>query len=325
MQNQTRSNKNRNKKKKKSVGKIVLSIVLLIMLVVTAVGGYVAWQVWSDLQSTTEEMYEDAEDREEHTARQEKPVDVDKGEDPFSVLLLGIDIDGDNVEYGRSDTMMLVTVNPNTNKTTIVSIPRDTYTEIIGRGTQDKINHAHAFGKASMAMNTVQNLLDIPVDYYLSVNMESMQQMVDAVGGITVTPPLSFSQGEYQFTQGEPTHMDGAKALAYTRMRKSDPEGDYGRQLRQRQVIEGAMKSIASVDSIMNYRSILGTMGNTMKTNMSFDEMQDLFSNYRGAANDIEQDQLSGSGTMMNGIYYEIIPEEELNRVQNHLKSELEL
>lgn len=324
MTKQTRSNRNR-PKKKKSAGKIVFSIILLLMLLLTAAGGYVAWQVWSDLQSTTDEMYEDLEDREEHAARQSKPVDVDNGEDPFSVLLLGIDNDGDNVEYGRSDTMMLVTVNPNTNKTSIVSIPRDTYTEIVGRGTKDKINHAHAFGKASMAMNSVQNLFDVPVDYYLSVNMESMQQMVDAVGGITVVPPLTFSQGEYQFIEGESTHMNGAKALAYTRMRKKDPNGDYGRQLRQRQVIEGAMKSVASVDSIMNYRSILSTMGNTMKTNMSFEEMQDLFSNYRGAVNNIEQDQLSGSGTMMNGIYYEIIPDEEINRVQNHLKNELEL
>lgn len=325
MDNKSRINRNGHKRKKKSVGKIVLSILLLIILVLTLMGGYVAWQVWSDIQSTTDEMYEDVEEREEHTARQDKPVNVDSGEDPFSILLLGIDNDGDSVEYGRSDTMMLVTVNPNTDKTTILSIPRDTYTEIVGRGTQDKINHAHAFGKASMAMNTVQNLLDVPVDYYLSVNMESMQQMVDAVGGITVTPPLSFSQDSYQFVEGEPTHMDGAKALAYTRMRKRDPKGDYGRQFRQRQVIEGAMKSVASVDSIMNYRSILGTMGNTMKTNMSFEDMQDLFSNYRGAVNNIEQDQLSGAGQMLNGIYYEMIPDEEINRVQNHLKSELEL
>ncbi|MER2064031.1 MAG: LCP family protein [Alkalibacterium sp.] len=295
------------------------------MLLLTIAGGYVAWQVWSDLRSTTDEMYEAVEDRQEHAARQQKPVDVDSGEDPFSVLLLGIDNDGDNVEFGRSDTMMLVTVNPNTEKTTILSIPRDTYTEIVGRGTQDKINHAHAFGKASMAMDSVQNLLDVPVDYYLSVNMESMQQMVDAVGGITVTPPLSFSQGDYSFTEGQPTHMDGEKALAYSRMRKNDPKGDYGRQYRQRQIIEGAMKSVASVDSIMNYRSILGTMGTTMKTNMSFDDMQDLFTNYRGAAGNIEQDQLAGSGTMMNGVYYEIIPDEEIARVQDQLKNELEL
>lgn len=324
MTGETRSSRNR-PKKKRSVGKIVLRIVFFLILILTLAGGYMAFQVWSDLQSTTDDMYEGAEDREEHTARQEKPVDVNSGDDPFTVLLMGIDNDGDNVEYGRSDTMMLVTVNPNTEKTSILSIPRDTYTEIVGRGTKDKINHAHAFGKASMAMNSVQNLLDVPVDYYLSVNMESMQQMVDAVGGITVTPPLSFSQGGYTFTEGEPTHLEGEKALAYIRMRKEDPKGDYGRQFRQRQIIEGAMKSVASVDSIMNYRNILGTMGNTMKTNMSFDEMQDLFSNYRGAAKNIEQDQLAGSGTMMNGVYYEVIPDEEISRVQNHLKTELEL
>lgn len=324
MTKQTRSNR-KSPKKNKSVGKIILRIALFFILILTVAGGYVAWQVYSDVKSTTDDMYEGAEDQEAHAARQDKPVDVNSGEDPFTVLLMGIDNDGDNVEHGRSDTMMLVTVNPNTEKTSILSIPRDTYTEIVGRGTKDKINHAHAFGKASMAMNSVQNLLDVPVDYYLSVNMESMQQMVDAVGGITVTPPLSFSQSSYQFTEGQPTHMDGKKALAYTRMRKKDPNGDYGRQFRQRQIIEGAMKSVASIDSIMNYRNILGTMGNTMKTNMSFDEMQDLFSNYRTAANDIEQDQLSGSGTMMNGVYYEIIPDEEIARVQNQLKTELEI
>ncbi|SEI77229.1 transcriptional attenuator, LytR family [Alkalibacterium gilvum] len=324
MSKQTRSNRNKTKNKK-STGKRVLSILLLLVLLLTAAGGYTVWKVWSDLQSTTDEMYEDVSDRDEHTARQTKPVDVNKGEDPFSVLLLGIDSDGETVEHGRSDTMMLVTVNPNSNKTSILSIPRDTYTEIIGRGTKDKINHAHAFGKASMAMDSVQNLLDVPVDYYLSVNMESMQQFVDAVGGITVVPPLSFSQEQYQFVEGEPTHMDGSKALAYTRMRKKDPNGDYGRQFRQRQIIEGAMKSVASLDSIMNYQSILSTMGNTMKTNMSFEEMQDLFSNYRGAAKTIEQNQLSGNGTMLNGVYYEIIPDQELARVRNDLNNELEL
>ncbi|WP_423188927.1 LCP family protein [Alkalibacterium sp. f15] len=324
MNDQSRRTRNQNVKKKKSVGKIVLSFFLLFLLVLTAIGGYVAWQVFSDVRSTTDDMYEEV-DQEEHEARAEKPVVVDGGEDPFSVLLLGIDKEDGSVEYGRSDTMMLLAVNPNTEKTSILSIPRDTRTDIIGHGTIDKINHAHAFGKASMAMNTVQNLLDVPVDYYVAVNMESMQQMVDAVGGITVVPPISFSQGGHQFVEGEPTHMAGEKALSYTRMRKEDPEGDYGRQFRQRQVIEGAMKSLASLDSIMNYRSVLSAMGNSMKTNMTFDEMVDVFNNYRKAANTIEQDQLTGSGTMMNGVYYEIIPDEELSRVRTQLKNELEL
>lgn len=321
--NQTRSQ--RNKKRKNPVTKIVFVIVLVILLLVTAMGGIVAFRVYNDVKNTTDEMYEEVE-QDKHELREEKPVDVDNGEDPFSVLILGVDTGDFNRSYqGRSDTMMLLTVNPNTDKTSIVSIPRDTYTEIIGRNEKDKINHAYAFGGTSMAVNTVQHLFDVPVDYFVSVNMESMQQIIDAVNGITVTPPLSFSQGPYSFVEGEPTKMDGAKALEYSRMRKSDPEGDYGRQLRQRQVIESTMKSIASLDSIMNYRNILGTMGSSMRTNMTFDEMLDMFNNYRSSINDIEQVQLSGKGTMMNGVYYEVMSDEEISRVQRFLKTQLEL
>lgn len=326
MNQKSRVSRKQSKKKKNSVGRIVFKVVLVFLTLFVVAGGYVAWQVYNDLRSTTDEMYEEVEGQEQHASRQERPIVVDDGEDPFSVLIMGIDTgDMGRVETGRSDTMMLLTVNPNTDKTSIVSIPRDTYTEIIGRGHKDKINHAYAFGGTSMAMNTVQNLFDVPVDYYVSVNMESMQQIVDAVGGITVLPPLSFTQGEYTFVEGQATHMNGPKALAYSRMRSSDPEGDYGRQHRQRQVIEGTMRSIASLDSILNYRSILGSLSDSMKTNMNFDDMVDMFNNYRGAVSNIEQDQLSGSGQMINGVYYEIIPDEEINRVSSHLKSELEL
>lgn len=273
------------------------------MTLFIAGGGYVAYQVYTYLQSTSDEMYEQPEEVVEHDSRKEKPVIVDDGEDPFSVLIMGIDTgEFDRSYQGRSDTMMLLTVNPNTDKTSIVSIPRDTYTEIFGRGHKDKINHAYAFGGTSMAMNTVQNLFDVPVDYYVSVNMESMQQIVNAVGGITVLPSLSFTQGEYTFVEGQATHMDGPKALAYSRMRKSDPQGDYGRQHRQRQVIEGTMRSIASLDSIWNYRDILGTMGHSMKTNMSFDDMVDMFNNYRKSISNVGQVQLSGGGQMINGV-----------------------
>lgn len=324
MSKQSRVNRN-NSGKKKSTGKIIFGITFLLLNIIMLVVGFFVWQAYRDVRSTTDEMYEAAEDQEQHSSRQEKPVNIDGGEDPFSVLILGVDTDEVDSMVGRSDTLMLLTVNPNTERTSIVSIPRDTYTEIIGRGHKDKINHAHAFGGSSMAVNSVQNLFDIPVDYYVSVNMESMQQIVDATGGITLTPPLSFSQGQYSFTEGQPTHMDGAQALAYSRMRKTDPDGDYGRQYRQRQVIEGTLQSVASVDSIRNYQSILAAMSENMRTNMSFDDMVDLFSNYRSAANEVDQVQLSGSGTLINGVYYEIIPDEEISRVQTYLMDELEL
>lgn len=321
----TRSNRKQTKNKKRSTGRIVFGIAFLLLNIILLVVGIFVWQAYRDVRSTTDNMFEAAEDQEQHTSRQEKPVDVDSGEDPFSVLILGVDTDEVDSMVGRSDTMMLLTVNPNTERTSIVSIPRDTYTEIIGRGHKDKLNHAHAFGGSSMAVNSVQNLFDVPVDYFVSVNMESMQQIVDATGGITITPPLTFNQGPYSFTEGQPTHMNGSQALAYSRMRKTDPDGDYGRQYRQRQVIEGTLQSVASVDSIRNYQSILAAMSENMRTNLSFDDMVDLFSNYRSAANDVDQVQLSGSGTMMDGVYYEIIPDEEISRVRTHLMDELEL
>ncbi|GAB2318580.1 LCP family protein [Alkalibacterium sp. s-m-22] len=325
MTKQLRSRKHHKRNNKRTAGKIIFSIFMLMFTLIGAIAAYIGWQVYSDLRSTTDEMYKPVEAQEQHTSRQERPLDVDKGEDPFSVLIMGVDTDGPDNMSGRSDTLMLLTINPNTEKTSIVSIPRDTYTEIVGRGTMDKINHAYAFGGTSMTVNTVQNLFDIPVDYYVSVNMESMQQIVDAVGGITVTPPLNFSQGGYQFVEGQPTHMDGPKALEYSRMRSSDPEGDYGRQFRQRQVLEGTMQRIASFDTVMNYRNILGTLSTNMRTNMSFDDMVDMFNNYRSSAGNVDQVQLSGSGQMQNGVYYEMIPEEELARVKTHLRNELEL
>lgn len=326
MNEQSRTRRRSHKRKKKSVTKIVLSIFFVLFTLFMTIGGFFAWQVYRDLRSTTDEMYEEVEAQEQHSSRQERPVVVDDGEDPFSVLIMGVDTgEYGRIETGRTDTMMVLTVNPNTERTSIVSIPRDTYTEIIGRGTMDKINHAYAFGGTAMAVNSVQNLFDIPIDYYVSVNMESMQQIVDAVGGITVVPPLTFSQGGYQFTEGQSVRMGGPQALEYSRMRSEDPEGDYGRQHRQRQVIEGTMRQVASFDSVMNYRTILGTLSTNMKTNMSFDDMVDMFNNYRQSASDVEQVQLSGRGQMQNGVYYEMISDEELSRVRDHLSTELEL
>lgn len=324
MEEETRTRRKRKRRKKKKRGNKFLIGCAGFFLILLAAAGIFAFFVYRDIRNTTDDMAVEI-DREQHESRPE-PVNVDAGEDPFSVLVLGIDNDEER-DYlrGRSDTMMLMTINPNTDRTSIVSIPRDTYTEIIGRGTMDKINHAYAFGEASMSMNTVQALFDVPVDYFVAVNMDSMPQIVDAVGGITVTPNVSFEHSGYHFQQGQPTHVSGPEALAYSRMRYDDPDGDYGRQARQREVIEETLRQIASVDSVMNYRGVLDSLGNTMQTNMTFDEMYDMFRNYRSAADEIEQVQMSGSGQMIDGVYYEMIPDEEVARISNHLKEELEI
>lgn len=319
---QSRSDRH-NKKKKKSRRRRILTIVVLFLVAVVAGLGIMVWKVYNDVTSTADTMYTEVEDKEEIRP---SAIDVDSGEEPFSVLLLGVDTgDSGRTEQGRSDTMMVMTVNPNTNQSTIVSIPRDTYTEIIGRGTMDKINHAYAFGGPSMSMNTVQSLFDIPIDYYVDVNMQGLKDIIDALGGIEVTPTLTFSYEGYHFTEGQSVTLDGDAALAYSRMRYDDPEADYGRQERQRQVIAASMRKVASFSSIMNYQSVLGTLENNMSTNLAFDDMVDIFNHYRGAAGNIEQTQLSGSGEMINGIYYEIVPDEEISRVSNILKEQLEI
>lgn len=311
----------KSKKKKNSLMKKVGYSIGAVFLVLLIAGGLFTWKIYSDVTSTTDEIYQDV-DKEE--ARQ-KPVEIGNKE-PFSVLLLGVDTgDLGRTEQGRSDTMMVVTVNPNTEQTSILSIPRDTYTEIVGRGTMDKINHAYAFGGVSMSMNTVQNLLDIPIDYYVEVNMQGVKDIVDTLGGVQVTPPLSFDIEGYSFTEGQTVTLDGNKALAYSRMRYEDPNGDYGRQARQRQIIVAAMSKVASLSTITNYQGILNTLENTMQTNLSFDNMVSIFNDYRGAASNINEIQLEGSGTKIDGIYYAIVDDNDLFKMSSLLKEQLEI
>lgn len=314
----------RNKKSKKNKPSLMkkvgcgIGIVFIILLILA--GGFI-FKVYNDVTNTTDEMYQEVEKEEVRP----EPVEV-KNKEPFSVLLLGVDTgDLGRTEQGRSDTMMVMTVNPNTNQTKIVSIPRDTYTEIIGRGTMDKINHAYAFGGVSMSVNTVQNLLDIPIDYYVEVNMQGVKDIVDALDGVQVTPPITFDYQGYSFVEGQPTTLDGNAALAYSRMRYEDPNGDYGRQARQRQIIVAAMNKVASLSTIMNYQGVLGTLENNMQTNLTFDNMLSIFNNYRGAVSNVEQIQLTGTGTTIGGIYYAIPDETELVEVSNLLQEQLEL
>ena len=141
-------------------------IVGILGLIVIGVGIYL-FSIYNSFTNTMDEIHEPL-DRPVSDMRVDE-VKLDE-KDPFSVLLLGVDErEGDR---GRSDTMVVLTVNPEDKTTKMVSIPRDTYTEIIGRGTMDKINHAYAFGGIEMSMATVENLLDIPIDYVVQVNME---------------------------------------------------------------------------------------------------------------------------------------------------------
>ena len=250
-----------------------------------------------------------------------------KDNDSFSVLLLGIDNGayGRGTEVGRSDTMLVVTVNEKLGKTTIVSIPRDSYTEIIGYGTNDKINHAYAFGQEKMSINSVQNMLNLPIDYYVTVDMGGLMGLVDAVGGLDITPVLTFTYEGESFTEGEDRHVDGEAALRYARMRYDDPEGDMGRQKRQQYVIQKLLEKLLNITSVTRYEEILKTLENSVRTNFTLDKLLSIKNNYPKALKNFESDKISGSGTMIGGVYYFVVPEEERLRISNVLRESLDL
>ena len=105
---------------------------------------------------------------------------------------------------------MVITLNPKNNSMKTVSIPRDTYTEIVGKGKNDKINHAYAFGGVDMSVSTVEKFLNIPINYYVEVNMEGFKDIVDAVGGVDVNNDLEFTADGHHFIKGN-IHLTGMK------------------------------------------------------------------------------------------------------------------
>lgn len=300
------------KKKRKWPKYLLIGFLLLLVA-----GGIYAYSVYSNFTTTLDTMHEPVE-REQPSVERTEIVEFDQ-QDPFSVLLLGVDERED--DRGRSDTMVVMTVNPETQSTKMVSIPRDTYTEIIGRGTTDKINHAYAFGGIEMSMNTTENLLDIPIDYVVQVNMEGFEDIVDAVDGVTVNNSLAFDN----FPEGE-IELNGEQALDYVQMRKQDPRGDFGRQDRQKQVIQGIMRKGASINSLWNYKDIFDALGQNVRTNMTFDEMVDVQRNYQDAVTNVDQMIVEdGYGETINGIWYYMMDDAELAEIQSTLKEHLEL
>ena len=297
----------------------VLGVLLVLVIGVTAF----ATKIYFDVKGSVDKTYETVERQETGVSRKEE-VNL-KNKDSFSILLLGVDTgDLGRTDTGRSDAIMVATVSPEDNKTQIVSIPRDTYMEIVGYGTFDKINHAYSFGRAAMSMDSLEKYLDIPIDHYAAINLKGIQDLVNAVGGVTVNNDLAFTSDGKSFDIGQ-IELNGEEALAFVRMRYDDPNGDYGRQERQRLVIQGIMQQLISINSMAKYQSILNALSDNMTTDMNFATMQTIALDYRDAFSTIQMDQLQGEGFMQDGVSYQRVSDEELARVQAELKDQMNL
>lgn len=287
--------------------------------VLIIISGIFIFKVYEDMKNTADKLYVPIETMQ--STKREVIVD-NKSKDPFAALILGIDErQGD---AGRSDTLIVLTVNPNEETTKMISIPRDTYTEIVGTNREDKINHAYAFGGIEMSMATVEKFLDIPIDYVGIVNMESFQDIINIVGGITVNNELEFDFDGHHFAKG-PINLDGDTALKYVRMRYEDPNGDFGRQNRQKQVVQGVLQEAISINAALNYKNILRTLEKNVQINAKFEDLMNIQKNYANSLKNIEQLYFTkGTGTIINSIYYFVPDEMELQNIRNILKEHLD-
>lgn len=316
------------KKKKHKKSKRLLWIFLSVLLVIILGAGAVFAKVYLDVKGAMKDTHESIERIEPIKRPAQNPVAIQEKE-PFSVLLLGIDTgELGRTEHGRSDTMLVATINPTTKKTTLTSIPRDIYTEIVGHGTSDKLNHAYAFGGAAMAIASVEKLLDIPLDYYVQMNMKGLEDLVDAVGGIEVQNPLDFTISDFHFAKG-PVMLDGKRALAYIRMRYDDPNGDFGRQGRQREVIAAIVKKALTFNNLTKYKELLDAVSANMKTDLTFDDLQELATKYQDAFQQITMNQMEAPGGISDGsfgekgIYYQHPTQEEIKKVHDEIMQQL--
>lgn len=241
--------------------------------------------------------------------------------EPISFLLLGVDERED--DRGRSDTMIVVTVNPKIKTTKMLSIPRDTYVPIAGRLNHDKINHSYAFGGVQMSHETVQDFLDVPIDYVISLNMEGFVGLIDALGGVQVTNSLAFRVDEFHYQKGD-IQLSGEEALSYVRMRYDDPSGDFGRQERQKMVLKAIVNKAASLQSVFAYREVLDLVSDHVRTNLTFNEMKFIQKNYVDSLKEVESLSFqNGSDQILQQIWYYLVDPAELEELQTVLKEHL--
>ncbi|MCU5727249.1 LytR family transcriptional regulator [Bacillus toyonensis] len=308
------------RKKVKQMKKKILFWILGIIGILIVGGGVYAYTVYSNVSNTLDAVHKPL-DREKSEKREQK-VDI-SDKKPISILMMGVDQRGE--DQGRSDSLMLFTLNPKTKSMKIISIPRDSYTEIVGKGKKDKINHAYAFGGIDMAVKTVENFLNVPVDHYIEVNMDGFKDIVDAVGGVDVNNDLDFNYEGIHFEKGN-IHLDGTKALHYSRMRKLDPRGDFGRQMRQRQVIQGVIKQGASVSSLASYGDVLKAIEKNVKTSLTQEQMFEIQKNYKDCMENSEEIQIPGDGhKAADGIWYYYVPDAAKQDITNKLRAHLEV
>ncbi len=231
-------------------------------------------------------------------SKSSKQVDVTK--EPFNIYISGIDTYGKITSVSRSDVNILVTVNPQTQSVLLTDIPRDYYVQLHDTtGYKDKITHAGIYGVGN-SVSTIEDLLDININYYVKVNFTSVVKLVDALGGVTVHSDYNFtSKDNYRYYVGD-NQVNGARALSFVRERHAFADGDTQRGKNQMYLIEAIANELMSFKSITKFNDLLDTMEDSFETNISSEEISELVKMQidKMIKWDIESNSLEGEGSL---------------------------
>lgn len=305
--------------KKRSIIKVIVTLAVSLLICVSAYGIYLI----KEAESAVDTAYEPVGNINE---------DVEPLTDNISILFIGVDdSEQRNQSDGniRSDALVLATLNNADKSIKLVSIPRDTYTFIPDAGKEDKITHAYAFNGPSSTIESVEELLDVPIDYYLRMNFDAFIEVVDALGGIKVEVPYDIteqdendSKNAIELKEGI-QFLDGSEALALARTRHYDNDIERGK--RQQMILESIMDRALSAGSITKYGDVFEAVGDNMKTDLSFQNIRALFEYAKNGKPDVETITLDGYDDMSTGTYYWQLKQESLLEIQDVLQSHLGL
>jgi len=220
-----------------------------------------------------------------------------------NIALFGID--APLGQRGRSDAIMLITIDRNSKKIKLTSIIRDSYVNIPGRG-MDKINHAYAFGGPELAIRTINSNFHLDIKNFATVNFTTLPKIIDIVGGVSITVTGSEASNIPGISSGGTYNLSGAQALAYSRIRKID--SDFARAERQRTVMEAAIKKMLN-QPVSSYPSVLSNILPLVTTNMNANDILSISGSVvTNGIRTVEQhrypEDAYSSGQMIRGVYY---------------------
>lgn len=236
--------------------------------------------------------------------------------DKSTIMIMGVDERADDV--GRSDTLMIATIDPRLDQAALLSIPRDTRVKIKGHG-YDKINAAYAYGGEKLTQSTVEEFLGVNMDHYIIVNVKAFQRIIDALGGVDIDvekrmyyeDPWDDDGGLLIDLRPGLQHMDGKTAVTYVRYR--DEEGDIGRIKRQQAFMKACMEKATSPAIITKLPSVISEVFDSVKTDLSLRQLLEFAGSLNKAkGNGLKTEMVPGRPMYIEGISYWIPKVSEL-------------